>query len=184
MDGWKHGKHFAMVVCPIYQLPSRSSQIYKQASVRNVCILTYSHLSLLVNYAEAEGNEKADRLLHKVFQTIPALNPSKNAIDYWLAVNRTILDYSGVIKELWETEKKAATKSVEIGKTEGLTYLACERERIMRMSHDEALKELIKTNKIESKIKTIQSISDSGLFGIRGCLYKIDKEKHFAIQNP
>ena len=106
-------------------------------------MLTYSHLSLLVNYAEAEGKEKAERLLHKVFQTIPALNPSKNAIDYWLAVNRTILDYSGIIQELWEIEKKAATESIEIGKTEGLTYLACEREKIMRMSHDEALKELI-----------------------------------------
>jgi hypothetical protein len=27
MDGWKHGKPYAMVVCPIYQLPNRSSQI-------------------------------------------------------------------------------------------------------------------------------------------------------------
>ena len=28
MGRWKHGKPYAMLVCPIYQLPSRNSQIY------------------------------------------------------------------------------------------------------------------------------------------------------------
>jgi type II restriction enzyme len=167
MDGWKHGKPFAMVVCPIYQLPTRSSQIYKQASTRNVCIFTYSHLSLLVNYAIEDGNENAEGLLYEIFKTIPALNPSKNAVDYWLVVNKTILSYSKIIEGLWKKEKEAATESTEIAKKEGLAYLASEREKIMRMSHDEALKELIKMSKIESKIKIIQSISDSGLFGVK-----------------
>jgi hypothetical protein len=167
MDGWKHGKPYAMVVCPIYQLPSRSGQIYQQASTRNVCIFTYSHLSLLVNYANEEGNGNAEGLLHEIFKIIPALNPSKNAVDYWLAVNKVILGYSKIIDKLWKIEKKAATESTVIAKEEGLRYLASEREKIMRMSHDEALKELIKMSKIESKIKIINSISDSGLFGIK-----------------
>jgi hypothetical protein len=167
MDGWKHGKPYAMVVCPIYQLPTRSSQIYHQASTRNVCIFTYSHLSLLVNYALEEGYGNAEGLLHEIFKTIPALNPSKNAVDYWLAVNKTMLSYSKIIEDLWKIEKEAATESTEIAKAEGLRFLASEREKIMRMSHEEALKELIKMSKIESKIKIIQSISDSGLFGIK-----------------
>jgi type II restriction enzyme len=104
---------------------------------------------------------------HCNFKTIPALNPSKNAVDYWLAVNKTILSYSKIIEELWKKEKEAATESTEIAKKEGLAYLASEREKIMRMSHDEALKELVKMSKIESKIKIIQSISDSGLFGVK-----------------
>ena len=41
LDGWKHGKEYAMVVCPIYQLPTKSSQIYQQASMRDVFIFTY-----------------------------------------------------------------------------------------------------------------------------------------------
>lgn len=167
MDGWKHGKPYAMVVCPIYQLPTRSSQIYQQASTLNVCVFTYSHLSLLVNYAIEEGNGNAEGLLHEIFKTIPALNPSKNAVDYWLAINKTILGYSKIIEGLWKIEKKAATESTEIAKKEGLLYLASEREKIMRMSHDEALRELIKISKIESKIKIIESITDSGLFGIK-----------------
>ena len=90
MDGWKRGKPYAMIVCPIYQLPSRSSQIYMQASTRNVCILTYSHLSLLCCYSIEEGTKKAEELLPEVFCTISSLNPSKSAVDYWLSVNKTI----------------------------------------------------------------------------------------------
>ena len=48
LDNWKHGKPYAMVVCPVYQLPSRTSQIYQQAIVRSVCVYTYTHLAFLV----------------------------------------------------------------------------------------------------------------------------------------
>jgi len=48
-----------------------------------------------------------------------------------------------------------------------LGFLAKEREKIMRMSHDEALKELIKVHKIESKIVTINSVSNSGILSIK-----------------
>jgi len=45
--------------------------------------------------------------------------------------------------------------------------LAQEREKIMRMTHKEALKELVKVHKIESRIKTINAISDNGLFTLK-----------------
>ncbi|KAA6325548.1 Type-2 restriction enzyme HindIII [termite gut metagenome] len=166
MDGWKHGKSYAMVVCPIYQLPNSSSQIYQQATTRNVCIFTYSHLSLLLAYSEANSQSKAQELLKKIFQTIPMLNPSKSATDYWLAINRTILSFSKKIEPLWDTEKAAAAESIAIAKEEALTFWAQEREKIMRMTHQEALKELIKVHKIDNRIKTIQAISDNGLFSI------------------
>ena len=167
MDGWKRDKPYAMVVCPIYQLPNTSSQIYQQATSRNVCVFTYSHLALLLNYSEVEGKIKAQQLLQKIFETIPALNPSKSALDYWLAINRTILSFSPKIEPLWNIEKVVSVESIDDAKNEALTFLAKEREKIMRMSHQEALKELIKVPKIESKIKTINAISDNGSFAIK-----------------
>jgi type II restriction enzyme len=167
MDGWKRGRSYAMLVCPIYQLPNSSSQIYQQAITRSVCIFTYSHLSLLLAYAETDSKIKAQNLLENIFQIISALNPSKSAIDYWLAINKTILSFSKKIETLWNMEKLAATESIVIAKEEALTFLAKEREKIMRMTHNEALKELIKVHKIDSKIKTVQSISDNGLFSIK-----------------
>jgi HindIII restriction endonuclease len=167
MHGWKRGKPYAMVVCPIYQLPTSSSQIYQQATTQNVCVFTYSHLALLLSYSEVEGQAKAQQLLKKIFETVQALNPSKNATDYWLAINKTMLAFSKKIQPLWDIEKGVATESIAIAKDEALTFLAQEREKIMRMSHQEALKELIKVHKIESKIKTINAISDNGLFTLK-----------------
>lgn len=167
MHGWKRGKPYAMVVCPIYQLPSSSSQIYQQATTYNVCIFTYSHLALLLSYSQVEGQKKAQQLLKKIFETVKTLNPSKNATDYWLAVNKTCLSFSKKIHPIWDVEKGVATESISIAKEEALTFLAQEREKIMRMSHEDALKELIKANKIESKIKTINAISDNGLFELK-----------------
>jgi len=167
MERWKYDRPYAMIVCPIYQLPNSSSQIYQQAITKNVCIFTYSHLSLLLAYAETDSKIKAQNLLENIFQIILALNPSKSAIDYWLAINKTILSFSKKIEALWNMEKVAASESIVIAKEEALRFLAKEREKIMRMTHNEALKELIKVHKIDSKIKTIQSISDNGLFSIK-----------------
>lgn len=67
MHGWKRGKPYAMVVCPIYQLPTSSSQIYQQATTQNVCVFTYSHLALLLSYSEnrscrgASGSSRPSR---------------------------------------------------------------------------------------------------------------------------
>lgn len=167
MHGWKRGKPYAMVVCPIYQLPTSSSQIYQQATTQNVCVFTYSHLALLLSYSEVEGQAKAQQLLKNVFETIQALNPSKNATDYWLAINKSILSFSKKIQTLWDIEKGVATESIAVAKDEALTFLAQEREKIMRMNLKEALKELIKVHKIESRIKTINAISDNGLFTLK-----------------
>jgi len=163
MDGWKRGKPFAMVVCPIYQLPTRSSQIYQQASTRNVCILTYSHLAMLCAFAQTAGVESTEEVLLNIFQTVKHLNPSKDANTYWQAVNRSLLAFDKSIDALWKTEKIASTESIAIAKDFALQYLATERERIVRMSHEDAIKELLVMNKIESRIKTIQGVEDTGL---------------------
>ncbi len=167
MDGWKHGKKYAMVVCPIYQLPSRSSQIYQQASSRNVCIFTYSHLAMLVSFKNLEGDTATTKLLHEIFKVIPALNPSKDANAYWLAVNKTMLDFSDKIESLWKTEKQAAIESIAAAKEEALTFLGNERIKIMQMGHEEALEELVRVHRIESRIVVIKSVSDNGILGVR-----------------
>lgn len=167
MDGWKRGKPYAMVVCPIYQLPTKSSQIYEQASVRNVCVFTYSHLAMLILFAQLESKAKAEEMLRAVFESIPALNPSKDAFSYWSAVNKTMLSYSKDVVDLWKAEKQAAVESIAIAKNEALMFLANERQKIMCMSHQEALLELVRVHKIESRIKIITSVSENNILAIR-----------------
>lgn len=77
------------------------------------------------------------------------------------------MEFSKSIDKLWQEEKHASFESIEIAKEEDLTYLAMQREKIMRMSHEEALTELIKVHKIDGKIRIINSIKDNGLFAIK-----------------
>lgn len=163
MDGWKHGKPYAMVVCPIYQLPSRSSQIYQQAGARSVCIWTYTHLAVLVRYAQATSPAKAIDLLLGVFKAVEAMNPSKDATAYWQTVNRRMLEFDHQIANIWRDEKVALVESIQISREEALEFLASERQRIMQLSKEEAVKEVLRASKINNKIAAIRSVSDNGL---------------------
>ena len=118
MDSWKHGKPFAMVVCPVYQLPSRTSQIYQQAASRSVCIFTYTHLAVLIRYAEMIGQSNTIRLLHDVFKSVEAMNPSKDARAYWQIINRVFLDADLSIPGIWQ-EEKIASSGVNPNSTRG-----------------------------------------------------------------
>jgi len=167
MDGWKHGKPYAMVVCPVYQLPSRASQIYQQAGARSVCIGTYTHLAVFSRYAKIRSKNKAMELVHEVFKTVEAMNLSKDANTYWQTVNRKILDFDRKIGRIWKDEKRASLESIIISREEALAFLASERERIMKLSKADAIKEVLKSSKIENKIRAIKAVSDNGLFGLK-----------------
>jgi hypothetical protein len=167
MDNWKRGKPYAMVVCPIYQLPTRSSQIYEQASSRNVCIFTYSHLAVLVRYKQVSSQERVESLLHTVFESVNTLTPSKDANAYWYAVNRSMLNFDNKIDEFWRTEKMAAIESIKVAKEQALNYIAKEQEKIMHMTHDEAINELLKSNKFESKIVVIKSVTNNDILEMK-----------------
>jgi type II restriction enzyme len=164
MDDWKHGKPYALVVSPLYQLPRRQSQIYQQAAARNVCLLSYAHLAVLVGIADQQGPETAMVALDSVFRAVEVLSPSKDAIDYWTAVNRTMLGMDQAVHDLWKTEKLATLESIEAAKEEGLTFLAAEREAILKLDHDQALQRLIEQSKIDSREAAIRSVGDNGLF--------------------
>ena len=166
MHNWKRGKPYAMVVCPVYQLPSWISQIYEQAATMSVCIATYTHLAVLSRYAYESTQGKALELVQEVFRTVEAMIPSKNANTYWQAVNRTLLDFDDVIGDIWREEKLALNESISISREEALTFLAAERERIMRLSRTEAIREVLKWKRLDSKIQTVQSVTRNGILNL------------------
>lgn len=166
LDNWKHGKPYAMLVCPVYQLPAKSSQIYQQAVVRSVFIATYTHLSVLVRYAERINQTQAMILLEDLFKSVAAMNPSKNANSYWQVINQKFLDSDQSLSNIWQDEKQASIESIAISKKEALNFLAQERERIMKMSKEEAIQELIKINKIDNKTRAVNAVGSNGILRI------------------
>jgi type II restriction enzyme len=166
LHGWKRGKLHAMVVCPLYQLPARTSQIYQQAIVRNVCVFSYSHLAVLVEYSNVIGKLEAQNLLLKILHCTEELNPTKDSVSYWAAINGTMLDSNPAIPPLWQEEKLATVESIAAAKEEALLMLASEREQVMRMSREEAIKVLILDRNINGREKKVRSVLDNGIFAI------------------
>lgn len=163
LNDWKYGKPFAMLVVPVYQLPTRSSQIYQQASTQSVCILTYTHLAVLVRYAHLVGQKKAIKLTQQLFDAVNALNPSKDAITYWQTVNWVLLAFDATISTLWQEEKQAVDEALQVAKQEALQVLADERQRIMSLTHAEAIQEVLRFHKIENREKIIQAVNNNTL---------------------
>jgi hypothetical protein len=166
LDGWKRGKPHAMVVCPIYQLPARTSQIYQQALARNVCIFSYSHLAVILQLHSALGEKTAVSLLSEVFTCAEVLQPTKDSVAYWTCINRAMLHFRKEISPIWLKEKIAMVESLEVAKADALAFLAKQREEIMRLDRDEAIRRLIADKKLEGRGKKIQSITDNGILSM------------------
>jgi hypothetical protein len=168
LDGWRGGLDYAVVVCPIYQLPARTSQIYQQAIARNVCVLSYSHLSALVGLSTRRGSVVAGAGLHDVLQAVATLHPSKNAVDYWTCINRVLLASLANDADLWTTEKTESLAALDAAKDEALQYLRAERDRLLGLSHQQALDELLRLAGLDLRIAKVEGIKHGSLLGVSG----------------
>jgi HindIII restriction endonuclease len=166
MDGWRNGLDYATVICPIYQLPGRTSQIYQQAIARNVCILSYSHLATLVALSRRRSLKAAEAALQNILGEVSRLHPSKSAADYWTGINRTLVEALGKDVVIWTEEKKASLVGLSVVKEESLSYLRSERNRLLGLSHKDALAELLRSAGLDSRIVTIEGLQHGDLLGM------------------
>lgn len=91
---------------------------------------------------------------------------NKMVYGYWQTLNRVMINFDKSVNRLWQDEKQASIEAVDVSRNEALTFLASERERIMKMSKDEAIAEILKSSKLEGRIRAVKSVSDNGLFGM------------------
>ncbi len=171
MNRWKGDTDYAMLVCPLYQYPSRSSQIYYQAVRSNVCLFSYSHIAVLLQLSENLGNIVASNVLHQIFLTIDTLNSSGRAVSkdagaYWREINRTMLEADDSVRGIWDREIKAADHSITIARRHALDHFNVERARIMQMSRDEAVEEIIRLRRIDERTLRVKSVSLDDVVGI------------------
>jgi hypothetical protein len=166
MDGWRGGRDYAMVICPIYQLPGQTSQIYQQAIARNVCILSYTHLATLLRLVMRRSTSVGKKGLHAMLKSVSLLHPSKSATDYWVGINQALLKSLGSNVDLWTDEKTASFEALEIAKKESLTFLRFELDRLLRLSHKQAIEELVRSSGISSRIRFVENIEIGQLLNV------------------
>lgn len=156
LDDWRKENTYAVLVSPLSQYPSSRSQIYSQAIEKNVTLLSYLHLKLLLdkcppktslNYLWEIGNN-----LNKI---IPK-NEHSSSIAYWRQINVLVAKAARVgiqMIEKYKSQEVVVTKKLGM---EGIVYWKSKISEYNKLSRESAIKRLIKAEKIETKILTIQ----------------------------
>ncbi len=148
LDDWRRQDTFACLVAPLYQYPTSRSQIYQQAEKRNVTLLSYVHLRFLLDYF-------SDSSLKRLWEAPQSVTPSQAADTYWKTIETAILEVTGKsLNDLKAYRQLEIEQTQEIGQ-EGIAYWRAVIKDYRSLSKEEAIEGLIKSQKIEEKIRTI-----------------------------
>jgi hypothetical protein len=144
-----------MLAAPLMQYPTRKSQIYAQAIDKNITLFSYTHLSFLLNFY----NNQSLQPIWEVSKIL-AKNPKsehQNSDAYWNTIDEITVNIVGKqISDLQQYKMVEIDKTKELGQ-EGIRYWKEKINQFHQLSKEEAIIELlIKSEKIEAKIKTIQ----------------------------
>ena len=72
----------------------------------------------------------------------------------------------GANSDLWTNEKKESLAGLSVVKEEALKYLRAEKTRLLRLSHQEALDELLRATGIDSRIQHVEQVEHGNLLGV------------------
>lgn len=155
LDSWRENNNYALLVAPLVQYPTRNSQIYKQAIERNVTLISYTHLYFLLenynggslSYIWETGNRLKENLSENLYSS---------SLKYWNGIDEAVCKILSKPKnELIAIKELEISKTKEIG-LEGINFWENKIKEFGKLSKEEAIKLLIKSQKIESKIFTIK----------------------------
>jgi len=154
LSKWRKDKDFACLICPLYQYPKNTSQIYRQAIDRNVTLLSYIHLIYMLS------QKNADKVSYKsLWIAGKKLKGAKDAASYWKAIDRAVARIFQKPEEDLTKAKLLEFKSLEKSAKEEMDYLQKKIQSIKKLSHQEAITRLIKSEKLDSKIVQIKKIA-------------------------
>ena len=158
LSGWRKDTEYAVLCSPYFQYPAKTSQIYAQAIVNNVCLLSWEHLVFMIRHGIKESKDLSLADLwgfcgaysHEVLCSDMKTCFLEQFNDFFLQkahLNRAPFD--GLLREQIEI-------IVRRGEKERSFWIA-ELEEVKQYSREKAIRELIKSKKIYEKIAQIDT---------------------------
>ncbi|WP_028330790.1 HindIII family type II restriction endonuclease [Brachyspira alvinipulli] len=156
LSKWKKDEDYSILCYPYFQYPRKKSQIYKQSLEKNVCLLSWEHLIFLI-----ENNIKENKYINfenvwnfgTLYSEKISLKDSENNFFYNFneafchtininnnKFNDTLINQIDIIKNRSIKEK---------------IYLKNEINIIKSYTKEQAISELLKSQKLEDRIKHI-----------------------------
>lgn len=168
MDKWRGACDYAVVVAPIFQLPTKKSQIYEQAIRRKVCLLSYAHLRAMLRVHSKHSLNQTDieLVLRAVVVAPGAIGTSdKDAGVYWKALNLALGHGHRQLSALLEEEAVIEKESVEGLKAQEIASLDAVETSIRSLTHGQAVDELIRARKLRERKEQIEGVESNDLLG-------------------
>lgn len=158
---WKGDSEYAVLVCPYFQYPKSNSQIYKEALSGNIALFSWEYLYILLKEGIRESSSINLSALWNQSGIISKTTMVSNSKSCFL--NQQNQNISKILKitpeKFYEYFNSVKELIVERGNTE-IQYYEQEIERVKQLNREEAIAELLRNLKLESKIATIRGFID------------------------
>ncbi len=164
LSSWRGSENeYAVLVAPYFQYPQTKSQIYSTALENNVCLLSWEHISILVENDVRESDKFSLESLWNASQMIARDKTLSFAnakccflpkMDDYVARKMGLSDVE-YIEELY----KYKTFIMYRGKLE-IAYWKSQINEIETYTREQAINELIKARKLQEKIVAIKGYMD------------------------
>lgn len=155
LDDWRRENTYAVLVSPLLQYPTNKSQIYSQAIERNVTLISYTHLKLLLDCFSNHNLEEVWNISNRL-QADSTKDHYAHSRLYWQEVDKTVCRVVGVSYETIHKYKHLEIENTKNFGHEGIEYWRSIIEKYRNLSKEDAVTKLIKAEKIEEKIRTIE----------------------------
>lgn len=158
---WKGDSEYAVLVCPYFQYPKSNSQIYKEALSGNIALFSWEYLYIILKEGIRESSSINLSALWNQSGIISKTTTVSNSKSCFL--NQQNQNISKILKitpeKFYEYFNSVKELIVERGNTE-IQYYEQEIERVKQLNREEAIAELLRNLKLESKIATIRGFID------------------------
>ncbi|MGX2984189.1 HindIII family type II restriction endonuclease [Helicobacter sp. 23-1048] len=163
LSNWRGSEHeFAVLVSPYFQYPKEESQIYKLALDNNVCLLSWEHISILLENNVAETQNLSLESIWDSSKMFARESKVASAKECFIPkVNKIVAKKLGISNDDFTQKiKQYRAEIVQRGGDE-IAYCNDKIESIKKLTREQAIGELIKETKLKEKISVIQSFISS-----------------------
>lgn len=155
LDDWRRQDTYALLVAPLSQYPADRSQIYQQVISHNVTLLSYVHLQFLIEKGIKRDLEDLWQITSYISKNYK-VREQKRGLTYWYAVDDLVCRITNQpLEVLKQYKQQEVDKTREVGQ-EGINYWNSKIKEFNKLSREQAIRLLIKAQRIEQKIETIK----------------------------
>lgn len=157
MVHWREDNDFSVLACPYYQYPKTNSQIYGSALQGNVSLFSWEYLYIIISENIHESEDVDLRELwnqsYNIMQQTNMADANKCFIQRQDANIRKII---GLTEEQFGNHFNNIKGSIVYRGNEEIRYYESEIARIQNLNRENAIRELLVSMKLDSKIETIR----------------------------